>query len=617
MRFDLTRRLRADTILIVCALTILNGTTTRASGSAGPEMPAPALQGTAAPAGAQARTPALASTAPAAACTALAALDAKQPASGLPHPSTVITVASMQAAAPATGSMPALPEHCEVFGKMSERIGFNSQHYAINFHLRLPAAWNGRFFFQGGGGTNGNLGAAVGNLMGQVPTNALALGYAVVSQDSGHDNIVNNNPTLNGPQSFGFDPQARIDLGYNSYDQVTRVAKALIRAFYGRPPEKSYYVGCSEGGREGLMMSQRFPEHFDGILSVAPGLNIPKAAAAAAWDTQALAAIAKAEGLLDGAGQLLINKTFTDDDLELTAGTILSACDALDGLADGIIDDRARCTTEAVLPRLTAATCTGSRLATCLSAAQVTALRTMFAGPTDSSGRALYADWPWDAGVGGKASMAESFSWRRWKLGAWQTPENSANNIVFVASAAAAVLSTPPVPRATYGPDLARYFLDYAFDTHAARTAATTGLYRESVDSFMHASGADLSAFKRRGGKLLVVHGASDPIFSLHDSIAWWKRVDAAEQGQAALFTRLFTVPGMAHCSGGPSTDQFDAFSAVVAWVEQGTAPDRIIATARTTTPWPGRSRPLCAYPAQARYSGAGSIEQASSFVCQ
>ena len=133
----------------------------------------------------------------------------------------------------------------------------------------------------------------------------------------------------------------------------------------------------------------------------------------------------------------------------------------------------------------------------------------------------------------------------------------------------------------------------------------------------MHASGSDLSAFRRRGGKLIVVHGASDPIFSLHDSIAWWKGVDVASQGNAASFTRLFNVPGMGHCSGGPATDQFDAFSAVVAWVEQGTAPDRIVATARAATPWPGRTRPLCAWPAQARYTGAGSIEQASNFVCR
>jgi poly(3-hydroxybutyrate) depolymerase len=555
--------------------------------------------------------------APAIACAALAALDARQPASGLPNPTTVITAARAQAAVPAAGTTPAVPEHCEVTGKLNERIGFNSQHYAINFHLRLPAAWNGRFFFQGGGGTNGTVGNALGALMGQQPTNALALGYAVVSQDSGHDNVVNNNPVLNGAQSFGFDPQARLDYGYTSYDEVTRLAKALIRTYYGRPPEKSYYVGCSEGGREGLMMAQRFPEHFDGVLAVAPGLNIPKAIAAAAWDSQAAAKIAKADGLLDSAGLPLLGRTFTDADLAVASKAVLDACDALDGLTDGIVDDRARCTTAAVLPRLAAATCPGAKQPTCLSAAQVTALRTMFAGPTDSHGGALYSDWPWDAGIGGKTGSAFFTGWRSWKLGSYDSAENSALNVGFVAAATASVLSTPPAPKASYGPDLVRYFVDYPFDTHAERTAATTGLYRESVDSFMHANGTDLAAFSTRGGRMIVVHGVSDPIFSLHDSIAWWKGVDAAAQGNAARFVRLFAVPGMSHCAGGPATDQFDAFSAVVAWVEQGTAPDRIVATARPNTPWPGRTRPLCAYPAQAHYTGTGSGEDAASFVCK
>jgi feruloyl esterase len=554
---------------------------------------------------------------PTVACAALAALDAKQPGAALPNATTVITSARVQAAAPAAGQTPALPEHCEVLGKLNERIGFNSQHYAINFRLRLPAAWNGRFFFQGGGGTNGVVGNALGNLGGNQPTNALALGYAVVSQDSGHDNVVNNNPTLNGAQSFGFDPQARLDLGYGSYDQVTQTAKALIRLHYGRGPEKSYYVGCSEGGREGLMMSQRFPDYFDGILALAPGLNIPKVMAAAAWDTQTLATLAKAGGSLDATGLPLLNKTFTDDDLALTAKAILDACDAFDGLADGIVDDQARCTTAAVAPKLTAITCAGAKQATCLSAGQVTALRAMFGGPRDSSGRALYAEWPWDAGVGGKVGSTAFQGWRVWKMGPYEATENAAVNVGFVAAASAAILTTPPVPRASYGPDLVRHFLEYSMDTHAARTAATNALYRESVESFMKANGTDLSAFRQRGGKLVVVHGTSDPIFSLHDVIAWWKGVDAAEKGQAATFNRLFAVPGMAHCVGGPATDQFDAFAAVVAWTEKGTPPDRIVATARAATPWPGRTRPLCPYPAQARYKGTGSIEDASNFVCQ
>ncbi|HWF11776.1 MAG TPA: tannase/feruloyl esterase family alpha/beta hydrolase [Bryobacteraceae bacterium] len=151
----------------------------------------------------------------------------------LPNPSTRIVSATPRPASPATGtpggrgSLPALPAHCDLRGRMNERTGSNGQHYAINFHMRLPSQWNGKFFFEGGGGSNGNIGEALGNLQGQQTTNALVLGYAVVSQDSGHDNATNNDPKLNGTQTFGFDEQARLDFGYNSYDQVTQAAKAL------------------------------------------------------------------------------------------------------------------------------------------------------------------------------------------------------------------------------------------------------------------------------------------------------------------------------------------------------------------------------------------------------
>jgi hypothetical protein len=129
--------------------------------------------------------------------------------------------------------VPALPEHCEIVGKVNERVGVNGQRYAINFRLRLPTAWNGRFFFQGGGGSNGTVGNALGALQGQQPTVALALGYAVVSQDSGHDNMVNNDPSRGGTTAFGFDPQARLDFGYNSYDQVTQLSKVVLRRVFG------------------------------------------------------------------------------------------------------------------------------------------------------------------------------------------------------------------------------------------------------------------------------------------------------------------------------------------------------------------------------------------------
>ena len=537
---------------------------------------------------------------------------------GLPNSTTVINSATLNAPRAAQGNAPALPEHCEVQGRMNERTGVNSQRYAIRFHLRLPTDWNGKFFFEGGGGSNGNLGNALGNLQGQQRGNALAMGFAVVSTDSGHDNAVNNDPTRNGTLTFGFDPQARRDFGFNSYDQVAQAAKAIITAYYGRAIERSYYVGCSEGGREAMMMSQRFPTYFDGILECSPGFKLAKAALFGhAADAQALAEVAKSAGIFDRFGQPLLNKTFTDEDLDLAAQAITSACDSLDGLQDGIIDNFPACTAAVVAPKLTAITCKGPKRNTCLSTVQVAALQKIFAGAKTAQGELLYADWAWDCGIGGKIGDTYNQGWRSWKLGAFDAANNASIIATLGSASASAVFVTPPVAVPSTGAAPMAYLLGVDFDRDAAKLYAKSGEFTEAVWDFMMASSTDLSAFKDHGGKLLIVHGVSDPVFSINDTISWWNDVNRANNGAASDFTRLFAVPGMNHCAGGPATDQFDAFTALVNWVEKGTAPERIVATAGQNSPWPGRTRPLCAYPKQARYKGSGSIEDAGNFVCQ
>lgn len=530
---------------------------------------------------------------------------------------TVITgavlnpAAAAQAAAnPTAASTPALPEHCEVLGKLNERTGMNGQRYAINFRLRLPTAWNGRFFFQGGGGTNGTVGNAFGVLQGQQPTVAVALGYAVVAQDAGHDNIVNSDPMRGGAQTFGFDPQARLDYGYNSYDQVTQIAKTLIQRYYARAADKSYYVGCSEGGREGMMMSQRFPSYFDGILSCAPPLRLPRAAVAAVSDSQAFAAVARQANLYDSTKQPFLNKTFTDDDLLLASRAVLAACDGLDGLTDAMIQNFTACTTAVVQPRLVAITCRGSKTDSCLSPSQVTALTTVFAGPRTSKGEVIYAPWAWDAGISGQ-------NWRAWKLGPYSAPANSAINVGMNANALASVFTVPPTPVPTTGGSAVAFSLNFVIGGSLRAISKASDVYRPSPVDVMRADSTDLSAFKAHGGTLIIAHGVSDPIVSIIDTIRWWNDLNRVNRGRAGEFVRLFAVPGMNHCSGGPATDQFDAFGALVDWVEKGVAPDRIVATARMAAPWPGRTRPLCVYPQQARYKGTGSIENAENFVCR
>lgn len=537
----------------------------------------------------------------------------------LPNATTVIRTAVLKPPSPATtgrGATPALPEHCEVFGRMNDRTGANGQRYAINFHMRLPTAWNGKFFFEGGGGSNGNVGTALGNLQGQQPTNALVLGYAVVSQDSGHDNAVNSDPKMNGGQTFGFDEQARLDFGYNSYDQVTQAAKALIGIYYGKAPERSYYVGCSEGGREAMMMSQRFPDYYDGILACSPGFKLPKAAIAEAWDSQAFAQVAKAEGLTDRNGQPFINKTYTDDDLALLAGAVLAACDKLDGLADGMIANFRACTSAVVKPKLEALTCKGAKDAGCLTATQIAAIEKVNAGAVNSKGEALYADRPWDVGIGGKLGPAYNQGWRIWKLGMFNSPADSSIDATLGSGALSAIFTTPPTPVAAGGAAPVAYLLGFNFDTDAPKIYAESGTFAEPAWDFMMASSTDLSAFRKHGGKLILTHGVSDPVFSIDDDIAWLNEVNKVNKGKAADFVRLFAIPGMNHCAGGPATDRFDAFTALVDWVEKKTPPAKIVASAGPMTPWPGRTRPLCPYPGYAKYKGAGSIEDAANFVC-
>lgn len=551
-------------------------------------------------------------------CTALTAVK------GLPNPSAVVTSAVLNAAAAAVPApnpfappTPALPEHCEVVGKMNERAGANGQRYAINFRLRLPTTWNGRFFFQGGGGANGTIGNALGGLLGNQPTVALALGYAVVSQDAGHDNTTNNDPARGGTLTFGLDPQARIDLGYHSYDQVTLVSKALITRYFGRAAEKSYFVGCSEGGREAMMMSQRFPAHFDGIFACSPGFRLPRAALAEAWDSQAFAAVAREANLTDANNQPHLNKTFTDEDLLLVSNAVTGACDSLDGLADGMVQDFTGCTTAVVEPRLAAITCRGAKDASCVSPAQVAALKRVYGGPRTTSGVAVYSTWAWDPGIGGRVGAVYNQGWRSWKLGAYAAPANSAINLTLGAGALPHVFATPPVPTPSTGGGPAAFSLGFRIDDGYRAISNTTETFRESSLDFMKADSTDLAAFKARGGKLLLAHGVSDPVFSILDTAAWWKDLDRVNGGRANESVRLFAIPGMNHCTGGPATDQFDAFGALVAWVEKGVAPERIVATARMSSPWPGRTRPLCVYPMQAKYTGTGSIEDANNFVCR
>ncbi|HEY8358114.1 MAG TPA: tannase/feruloyl esterase family alpha/beta hydrolase, partial [Ramlibacter sp.] len=283
----------------------------------------------------------------------------------------------------------------------------------------------------------------------------------------------------------------------------------------------------------------------------------------------------------------------------------LAKCDALDGATDGLVQDVAACRTAFSLQR-DVPTCTAGRDGSCLTGAQKTAIGKIFSGPTTSNGERIYASFPYDAGL---AQPGNKF----WEFTAPLFLDSGAVGIIF---------KVPPAnPTGFNGP---AFTLGADLDALAAGIVASNTLYTESAMEFMTPPRPTrMEALRDRGGKIMVVHGVSDPIFSYDDSEAWFRGLDAANEGRGANFARLFPVPGMGHCRGGPSTDRFDALGALVDWVEQGRQPERLVASAQAANPdrpanWsPDRTRPLCAFPLVARYKGSGSLESAASFECR
>ncbi len=504
-----------------------------------------------------------------------------------------------------------MPAHCKVLGSMNPRTGVDGKPYAIGFEMRLPLEWSGRFLLQANGGNDGVVVPAWGNVVVTgATTNALMQGFAVLSSDAGHSTLPPPVAGLVGGNLFGLDPQARLDYGYAANGALAPMARQLISTLYGRPPATSYMMGCSNGGRHGMVAAARYGDQFDGILVGNPGFNLPKAAVQHAWDIQAFSAVHPD-----------LRTAFPPADMKLVADKVLERCDALDGLADGMVHNLPACQAAFDLKALQ---CTGAKNPQCLSGAQVGALQKVFAGPVNSKGEKLYTDWPWDAGVG--ASQIGFGSWRSWKL---QGPIADLPIIgVLGAGSLAFIFSTPPKPLAGNPPALMKSLLDFNFDTDAPKIFATDGQFRESAMQFMAPpNAAELNAFKARGGKMMLYHGTSDPVFSFNDTRNWYEQLNRNHAGQAADFVRMFPVPGMNHCQGGPTTEQFDMLSPLIDWVEKGKAPAQVTASARVglnpdvpanwTSDGQARTRPLCPYPQFARYTGSGNSEDASNFVCR
>ncbi|HSG54111.1 MAG TPA: tannase/feruloyl esterase family alpha/beta hydrolase, partial [Paracoccaceae bacterium] len=455
-------------------------------------------------------------------------------------------------APPPPGAQPAmLPEHCLISGAINRRIGVGGREFAIGFELRLPAEWNGRFMFQGGAGLDGQVQPAVGNVANSAGLPALARGFAVVSTDSGHSGSMID-------ASFGLDQQARTDYAYNALDKVTGEAKRLIGAFYGAAPDYSYFVGCSNGGRQALVASQRLPLEFDGIVAGDPAMSFSRLALGEVWNMQVVARIAPR----DADGRPIYSRAFSEPDLQLVRTTVLNQCDALDGLADGMINDWQGC---GFHPRQLQ--CSAGKTDSCLSEGQVGVLDDLMQGPRTSSGQHIYGPFTYDTGIA-------SGAWRGMRLGTSETGQpNSADSSLGLGQFRYLQL-TPPDPQ--WDP-LAPYDVDAMLDRIRYQGGMGDG------DSPL------LSTFVL-GGKMIVYNGMSDQGMATPHIARWYDDMLATTGPAASDAVRLFTVPGMLHCNGGEATDRFEVLDAIVGWVERGEAPERIIATGSAM---PGISRPL------------------------
>ncbi|MFT4103608.1 MAG: tannase/feruloyl esterase family alpha/beta hydrolase [Burkholderiaceae bacterium] len=340
-----------------------------------------------------------------------------------------------------------------------------------------------------------------------------------------------------------------------------------------------------------MIAAQEHPELFDGIVAGSPGFRLVESALEGSiFRAQLAAGVAPigADGLPD------ITNPLTAAEKAVVRQRILDQCDALDGATDGMVGRISACH-----PDPAQWVCAAGQTGNCLSAAKADYVKNFFAGAKTSSGRQIYAPWPYDPGMVDTLGTPNAFFY------------------TIFAGEASHVYTTPP----TLTADLLGCARTADLDTEFLKTFAVTEVYKRSAYEFTNGSSPDMDAFRARNGKILYFNGTADWAFSFNDLAAYHDKVRTRYgDAEAGKFARAFAVPGMDHCSGGADgTDQFDAFGAIVKWVEEGVAPDVMMSTARAAAgvSWPGRTRPLCAYPKEAVYNGSGDIEQASNFHCE
>jgi hypothetical protein len=463
-----------------------------------------------------------------------------------------------------------LPAFCRVVVKAAPSADSD-----IQIEAWLPlAGWNGKFRGQGNGGFAGQI-----DFRGLAE--AVRQGYATAGTDTGH-----SGGGTDASWALGH-PEKVTDFGHRGIHTMTQSAKAAIQAFYGKSPQRSYFGSCSNGGRQALMEAQRYPEDYDGILAGAP---------AHAWTHLLTKAVADAQATtLDPASYIPSGK------LKALALAVNTACDAQDGVTDGVVNDPRRCAFDP-----SALLCKGPDSETCLTAPQVTALKKLYAGPHDSRGGLIFPGYVPGAEEGGGG-------WATWITG--PAPGKS---LLFAFGVG--------------------YFANMVYeradwDYRGANIEEALKAAEEKTASKLDATDPNLAAFEARGGKLVLYHGWNDPAISALSTIGYYDSVASALGRQRAEgFVRLYMAPGMQHCGDGPGPNSFgqsgsagsteprgNLFTALERWVEKGEAPGSIVATKYANDDPAGEAlstRPLCPYPQTARYKGQGDSRRAEAFVC-
>jgi feruloyl esterase len=458
-----------------------------------------------------------------------------------------------------------VPGHCRVTGTLTPEIAFE---------VSLPDRWNGRFYMIGNGGHAGESLEDPGRVSQR--NAALQQGFAFAQTNTGHD--ARKEP---GATFVLSNPQKAIDYAYRAVHLTAVTAKYITAQYYAKPISYAYWNSCSNGGRQGLIEAQRYPKDFDGLVVNAPWVDQTGFTIGAMWNQKALS-----------------EAPLTAAKLALLADKVMARCDALDGLKDGQIDDPRKCDFDA---RRDVPSCpAGVDAPECLTAAQANAVMQIYSGP-QAAGKTLFPGYmPGSEAVvaAGFGSAAPASAWMNVIVPA--QPDAKPADFNLAENTMRYLVSTPPKPDYDYR--------TFDFEHDAGQL--------DAWGSKVNAKSTDLSKFRGRGGKLLMTYGWADPILQPLMGVNYYEQAVKRNGPGTADFFRLFMIPGMNHCGGGNGTDRFDSVTAIINWVERQKAPESIAAS-HVVANQIVRTRPLCAYPKVARYSGSGSIDDAANFSCQ